>query len=163
MAYQHDSDGPVVDKGAFRARIIEVCGVVALAFAIVFIVMKVAQPKSKKIESAIDSSKIDLQYSPYNYSISQTENSVTFTLWGDGLTAVSRKAFDGDSESVVEWRKVKDNIFHYANTIDINFDLKDIEDIDITVQLVGENNHSLVLLVFKNQKDIYDIVRDIGG
>lgn len=163
MAYQHDPDGPVVDRGALRARILEVCGIILLAFIIVFIVVKVKNRKSKRMESAINSSKIDLQYSPYNYSISSTDEAVTFTLWGDGCTSASRKAYDGNPESVIEWRKIKDNVLSYANEIDITFNLKELKDIDITVKLVGENDRDLVLLVFKNSENIYDIVRDIGG
>jgi hypothetical protein len=163
MAYHSDPDGPVVDRGALRARILEVCGIVLLAFIVVFIIGKVRNRKSKRIESAINSSKIDLKYSPYNYSFSNSDDSVEVSLWGDGLTAVSRKAFDGDPESKVEWRKIKDNVLSYVNELDINFSLERVDDIEITVKLVGENDHSLVLLVFKNTENIYDIVRDIGG
>lgn len=163
MAYHSDPDGPVVDRGALRARILEICGIVLLAFIVVFAIGKVRNRKSKRIESAINSSKIDLKYSPYNYSFNNSDDSVEVSLWGDGLTAVSRKAFDGDPESKVEWRKIKDNVLSYVNELDINFSLERVDDIEITVKLVGENDHSLVLLVFKNTENIYDIVRDIGG
>lgn len=163
MAYQQNPDGPVVDKGAFRARILEVCGICLVGFIIVFLVIKLTNTKEKRIEKALSSIKIDLQYSPYNYKINNTEDSLTFILWGDGLTALSRKAYDGHYESQIEWRKTKDNILTYANGIDIELNIRDIKDMEVTVQLVGEDDHSLVLLVFKNLKDIYDIVRDIGG
>lgn len=163
MAYHSDPDGPVIDKGAFRARIIEVCGIVFLTFIIIFIVGKVLNRRSKRLESAIDSSKIDLQYSPYNYSINNTDDAITYTLWGEGCTSVSQKAYGGDPDSIIEWRKTKDNVLHYANEFDITFDVKDLKDIDITVKLVSENDHNLVLLVFKNTENVYDIVRDIGG
>ena len=163
MAYQHDPDGPVVDKGALRARIFEVCGIIFVSIIIVTIIIKILRPDSKKIEEALDSIKIDLKYSPYNYKIINTDDSITVYLWGDGLTATSKKAYNGDFESQVEWRKTKDNILSYANGIDIDLGIRDLRNVDVTVQLVGEDDHSLVLLVYKNQKDIYDIVRDIGG
>ena len=160
MAYQHDPDGPIVDKGALRARIIEVCGIVFIAGIIIFVVMKVVRPKSKKIDLALDISKIELKYSPYNYLIDSSEDVVTISLWESGLTAISKKAFEGDSDAIAEWDKTKYNVLQYANAIDVNMVLEDVDGVTIIIQVVNENNHARKLLAFKDCSLVYDVTKE---
>ena len=156
MAYHSDPDGPVIDKGAFRARVIEVCGIVFVAGLIIFIVMKVMRPESKRKESAIDIARIELQYSPYFYSIDSSDDVITVSLWESGLTATAKKAYDGDSVSAAKWDKIKYNVLQYANTIDSNLIQNDVEGMTVFVQVVNEDNHDRKLLVFKNCEIVYD-------
>ena len=159
MAYHSDPDGPVIDKGALRARIIEVCGIIAVSAFIIFIVLKVARPESKRKESAVDISKVELRYSPYFYSIDSSDDVLTVSLWESGLTAASKKAYDGDSEAVAEWNKTKYNVLQYANSIDTNLILNDVEGMTVFVQVVNEDNHERKLLVFKNCELVYDVTK----
>ena len=159
MAYHSDPDGPVIDKGALRARIIEVCGIIAVSAFIIFIVLKVARPESKRKESAVDISKVELRYSPYFYSIDSSDDVLTVSLWESGLTAVSKKAYDGDNEAVAEWNKTKYNVLQYANAIDTNLILNDVEGMTVFVQVVNEDNHERKLLVFKNCELVYDVTK----
>jgi hypothetical protein len=159
MAYHSDPDGPVIDKGALRARIIEVCGIVFVAGLIIFIVLKVMRPESKRKESAVDISKVELRYSPYFYSIDSSDDVLTVSLWESGLTAASKKAYDGDSEAVAEWNKTKYNVLQYANAIDTNLILNDVEGMTVFVQVVNEDNHERKLLVFKNCELVYDVTK----
>lgn len=159
MAYHSDPDGPVIDKGALRARIIEVCGIVFVAGLIIFIVLKVMRPESKRKESAVDISKVELRYSPYFYSIDSSDDVLTVSLWESGLTAASKKAYDGDSEALAEWNKTKYNVLQYANSIDANLILNDVEDMTVFVQVVNEDNHERKLLVFKNCELVYDVTK----
>ena len=159
MAYHSDPDGPVIDKGALRARIIEVFGIIAVSALIIFIVMKVMRPESKRKESAVDISKVELRYSPYFYSIDSSDDVLTVSLWESGLTATSKKAYDGDSEAVAEWNKTKYNVLQYANAIDTNLILNDVEGMTVFVQVVNEDNHERKLLVFKNCELVYDVTK----
>lgn len=159
MAYHSDPDGPVIDKGALRARIIEVCGIVFVAGLIIFIVLKVMRPESKRKESAVDISKVELRYSPYFYSIDSSDDVLTVSLWESGLTAASKKAYDGDSEALAEWNKTKYNVLQYANAIDTNLILNDVEGMTVFVQVVNEDNHERKLLVFKNCELVYDVTK----
>lgn len=159
MAYHSDPDGPVIDKGALRARIIEVCGIIAVSALIIFIVMKVMRPESKRKESAVDISKVELRYSPYFYSIDSSDDVLTVSLWEYGLTAASKKAYDGDSEALAEWNKTKYNVLQYANAIDTNLILNDVEGMTVFVQVVNEDNHERKLLVFKNCELVYDVTK----
>ena len=159
MAYHSDPDGPVIDKGALRARIIEVCGIIAVSALIIFIVMKVMRPESKRKESAVDISKVELRYSPYFYSIDSSDDVLTVSLWESGLTATSKKAYDGDSEAVAEWNKTKYNVLQYAYAIDTNLILNDVEGMIVFVQVVNEDNHERKLLVFKNCELVYDVTK----
>lgn len=159
MAYHSDPDGPVIDKGALRARIIEVCGIIAISSFIIFIVLKVARPESKRKESAVDISKVELRYSPYFYSIDSSDDVLTVSLWESGLTAASKKAYDGDSEALAEWNKTKYNVLQYANAIDTNLILNDVEGMTVFVQVVNEDNHERKLLVFKNCELVYDVTK----
>ena len=159
MAYRSDPDGPVIDKGALRARIIEVCGIVFVAGLIIFIVLKVMRPESKRKESAVDISKVELRYSPYFYSIDSSDDVLTVSLWESGLTAASKKAYDGDSEALAEWNKTKYNVLQYANSIDTNLILNDVEGMTVFVQVVNEDNHERKLLVFKNCELVYDVTK----
>ena len=159
MAYRSDPDGPVIDKGALRARIIEVCGIIAVSAFIIFIVLKVARPESKRKESAVDITKVELRYSPYFYSIDSSDDVLTVSLWESGLTAASKKAYDGDSEAVAEWNKTKYNVLQYANSIDANLILNDVEGMTVFVQVVNEDNHERKLLVFKNCELVYDVTK----
>jgi len=159
MAYHSDPDGPVIDKGALRARIIEVCGIIAVSALIIFIVLKVARPESKRKESAVDISKVELRYSPYFYSIDSSDDVLTVSLWESGLTAASKKAYDGDSEALAEWNKTKYNVLQYANSIDANLILNDVEGMTVFVQVVNEDNHERKLLVFKNCELVYDVTK----
>lgn len=159
MAYHSDPDGPVIDKGALRARIIEVCGIIAVSALIIFIVLKVARPESKRKESAVDISKVELRYSPYFYSIDSSDDVLTVSLWESGLTAASKKAYDGDSEALAEWNKTKYNVLQYANSIDTNLILNDVEGMTVFVQVVNEDNHERKLLVFKNCELVYDVTK----
>ena len=159
MAYHSDPDGPVIDKGALRARIIEVCGIVFVAGLIIFIVLKVMRPESKRKESAVDISKVELRYSPYFYSIDSSDDVLTVSLWESGLTAASKKAYDGDSEALAEWNKTKYNVLQYANSIDTNLILNDVEGMTVFVQVVNEDNHERKLLVFKNCELVYDVTK----
>ena len=161
MAYQHDPDGPVVDKGGFRARIIEACGVIALSCIIIFIVTKVLRPESKRMEEALDLTKLELKHSPYNYSVDSSEDVITVSLWESGLTITAKKASEGDPEAVAEWNKTKDSVLQYAYSIESNLYIEDITDIPIIVQVVNESNHSRTLLVYKNSKLVYDVTE--GG
>ena len=163
MAYHSDPDGPVIDKGAFRARIIEVCGIVFLGGILIFILTKIFMPNEKKIDVALDITKLELRYSPYLYSITHTDDVVTVTLWGSGLAAESKKAFDGDPEQVIEWEKTKKNILEYIEKICLNLAVSDVENVELVVKLVNENNHDRVLLVFTGADITYDIVRDSKG
>ena len=159
MAYRSDPDGPVIDKGALRARIIEVCGIIAVSALIIFIVLKVARPESKRKESAVDISKVELRHSPYFYSIDSSDDVLTVNLWESGLTAASKKAYDGDSEAMAEWNKTKYNVLQYANSIDTNLILNDVEGMTVFVQVVNEDNHERKLLVFKNCELVYDVTK----
>ena len=159
MAYRSDPDGPVIDKGALRARIIEVCGIIAVSAFIIFIVLKVARPESKRKESAVDITKVELRYSPYFYSIDSSDDVLTVSLWESGLTAISKKAYDGDSEALAEWNKTKYNVLQYANSIDTNLILNDVEGMTVFVQVVNEDNHERKLLVFKNCELVYDVTK----
>lgn len=159
MAYHSDPDGPVIDKGALRARIIEVCGIIAISALIIFIVLKIARPESKRKESAVDITKVELRYSPYFYSIDSSDDVLTVSLWESGLTAASKKAYDGDSEALAEWNKTKYNVLQYANSIDANLILNDVEGMTVFVQVVNEDNHERKLLVFKNCELVYDVTK----
>lgn len=159
MAYHSDPDGPVIDKGALRARIIEVCGIIAVSALIIFIAMKVMRPESKRKESAVNISKVELRYSPYFYSIDSSDDVLTVSLWESGLTATSKKAYDGDSEALAEWNKTKYNVLQYANAIDTNLILNDVEGMTVFVQVVNEDNHERKLLVFKNCELVYDVTK----
>lgn len=159
MAYHSDPDGPVIDKGALRARIIEVCGIITISALIIFIILKIARPESKRKESAVDITKVELRYSPYFYSIDSSDDVLTVSLWESGLTAVSKKAYDGDSEALAEWNKTKYNVLQYANSIDANLILNDVEGMTVFVQVVNEDNHERKLLVFKNCELVYDVTK----
>ena len=161
MAYQHDPDGPVIDKGALRARIFEVCGIILVTGIIVFIAIKIMRPNSKKIEDAEDLAKLELRYSPYFYSIDTSDDVMTVSLWESGLTATAIKASEGDPDAVEEWNKTRDNVLQYAYAIDSNLFIQDVEGITAIVQIVNESNHSRKLLVFKNSKLVYDVTE--GG
>lgn len=161
MAYQHDPDGPVIDKGAFRARIIEVCGIVFIAGIIILIVIKVMHPESKKIDIAIDISKLELKSSPYNYSFESSEDVLKVNLWRPDTVPIAKKAAEGDSDASAEWRLLKDNVLKYANAIDSNLALQDVQEITLIVQLVNEANHDRQLLIYKNCTLIYDVTE--GG
>ena len=158
MAYHSDPNGPIVDKGALRARIIEVCGIVFVVGLIIFIVLKFARPESKRKESAVDLAKVELRYSPYFYSIDDSGDALTVDLWEAGLTATSKKAYDGDAKSLAEWDKTKYNVLQYAYAIDSNLYLNDVEGLTVFVQVVNEDNHERKLLVFKNCELVYDVV-----
>lgn len=161
MSYQHDPDGPIIDKDAFKARVLEVCGILFISGIIIFIVMKVMRPESKRIDDAISLAKLELKYSPYNYSFNNSDDVLTVNLWSSGLTATAKKASEGDLEAVKEWNATKDNVLQYAYAIDSNLFVEDIENITVLVQIVNENNHERKLLVFKNSTLVYDVTE--GG
>lgn len=159
MAYQHDSDGPYVDKGGFRAKYIAKAGVYIAIVIIVYIAIRIVFTKSDRMELALDSIKYDLRKSPYFYSIDSSDDVLTVSLWESGLTAVSKKAYDGDSEAVAEWNKTKYNVLQYANSIDANLILNDVKGMTVFVQVVNEDNHERKLLVFKNCELVYDVTK----
>ena len=66
MAYQHNPDGPVVDRGAFRAFLIEKGGFILLGAVVIFIIIKIFNSGSNLYDEAIDLIKLDLRKSRYN-------------------------------------------------------------------------------------------------
>lgn len=163
MAYQHDPDGPVVDKGALRAFILEKLGIILLGAIVLFILIKIFHTDSDKYEDALDLVKINLRHSQYNYSIEDSDKALAITLWSSGITSIAKQAYNGDTAALSDWSKVKDSILGIIHTVENDFILCDIKDVSLTVILVNEDNHNRALLVYKNDVIVYDIVNDKEG
>ncbi len=163
MAYQHDPDGPVVDKGAFRAFIIEKVGIVILGVIVIFIIIKVFSSEDNSLEGALDLIKIDLRHSRYNYTIDNSEKSFIVTIWESGTTTIAKKAYNGEKEALVDWGKVKDSVLDLTHTIEEDLIIANMKDISVTVILVNEDNHERSLLVFKDAVLKYDVVNETKG
>jgi len=163
MAYQHDPDGPVVDKGAFRAFIIEKAGIIILGVIVIFIIIKVFSSGDNSYESALDLIKIDLRHSRYNYIIDNSEKSFTITIWEPGTTTIAKKAYNGEKEALVDWGKVKDGVLDLVHTIEEDLIIANMKDISVTVIFVNEDNHERSLLVFKDTVLKYDVVNETKG
>lgn len=160
MAYQHDSDGPVVDKGGLRAAYIAYVAVGALLVFVVSAAIRHAFPDDKRLKIAVDITRIEISHSPYHYAFDTRENSLTVTLWEDGLSGTSLKAFNGEADSVAEWNKTKANVEEYLASIHQNLLIEDVQDVELVVKVVNESNRDRSLLVYKNWELVYDVVRD---
>jgi hypothetical protein len=160
MAYQHDPDGPVVDRGLFRAVSLAKAAVWFIIFAALSIGIYLIFPKSKRIDTAIDITRIELNYSPYNWSYENTDDALTISLWADGMTAKAKKAYSGNEEALKSWQKIKDNVNKYVHSIHVNLSLQEVEDITVTIKLLNDENRERSLLVYKNESLIYDIMND---
>lgn len=163
MAYQHDPDGPVVDRGALRAFLLEKLGIIVLGGIVIFIIIKIFHNDTNKYEEALDLIKLDLRHSQYNYTIDDSDNALTIVLWSSGITSTAKKAYDGDFEALSGWGRIKDSVLTIIRSIETNFILCDVKDVTVTVHLVNEDNHDRTLLVFKDGVIVYDIVNDKEG
>lgn len=163
MAYQHDPDGPVVDRGALRAFLLEKLGIIVLGGIVIFILIKIFHNDTDKYEEALDLIKLDLRHSQYNYTIDDSDKALTIVLWSSGITSIAKQAYNGDTAALSDWNKVKDSILGIIHTVENDFILCDIKDVSITVMLVNEDNHDRTLLVYKDNVIVYDIVNDKEG
>lgn len=163
MAYQHDPDGPVVDRGALRAFILEKLGIILLGAIVLFILIKIFHTDSDKYEDALDLVKIDLRNSQYNYNIKDSDKALSITLWSTGITSTAKKAYENSIEAQMEWNRVKDSLLNIIHIIENDYIIFDIKDVSITVMLVNEDNHDRTLLVYKDGVIVYDIVNDKEG
>lgn len=160
MAYQHDSDGPVVDKGAFRASFIAYFLGLVLIGVIFFIAVKWIFNDEDLMENAQIYMNAFLASNTLDYTVSHSENTMTVKLWYDGLTAGAKKAYEGDEESLKIWedfkistRDLAEQLFGQLRTL--------APDADLVLMVVNENNHARSLLVYKNGLLSYDVVQ--GG
>lgn len=159
MAYKSDSDGPVVDKGAFRASFIAYFVGLVLIGVIFFIASKWIFSDEDLMENAQISISALLASNTLDYTISHSENIMTVKLWYSGLTAGAKKAYNGDAESLKTWddfkistRDLSEQLFGHLRTLAPNADL--------VLMVVNEDNHSRSLLVYKNGVLSYDVVKD---
>ena len=143
----------------FSSHILAKVGFLILLSLIITLAVKFLYTDEDRMNNAIDISKLELRHSPYNYTFESSENAITVSLWQSGITATSKKAYDGDKNALAEWQGIKDNVLKYANSIDVNLGLQDIKNITVILQLVNEDNHARKLLVFKNCKLIYDVTK----
>ncbi len=160
MAYQHDPDGPVIDRGAFRARIFEVFGIILLASIVVFIASKWIFNDEDLMENAQIYMNAFLASNTLDYTVSHSENTMTVKLWYDGLTAGAKKAYEGDEKSLKIWEDFKISTRDVAEQL--LGQLRSLApDADLVLMVVNENNHARSLLVYKNGLLSYDVVQ--GG
>ena len=159
MAYQHDSDGPVVDKGAFRASFIAYFLGLVLIGVIFFIAVKWIFNDDDLMENAQIYMNAFLASNTLDYTVSHSENTMTVKLWYDGLTAGAKKAYEGDEESLKIWedfkistRDVAEQLLGQLRTL--------APDADLVLMVVNENNHARSLLVYKNGQLSYDVVQE---
>ena len=162
MAYQHDPDGPVVDRGALRAFILEKLGIILLGAIVLFILIKIFHTDSDKYEDALDLVKIDLRHSQYHYSIEDSDKALAITLWSSGITSIAKKAYMCDQDALIEWNKIKDNVLKLITIIEEDLIINKIKDVTVVVYLVNENNHDRTLLVYQDLNLTYDVVFDVG-
>ena len=160
MAYQHNADGPVVDKGSFRASFIAYFLGLVLIGVIFFIAVKWIFNDEDLMENAQIYMNALLASNTLDYTISHSENTMTVKLWYDGLTAGAKKAYEGDEASLESWetfkistRDLAEQLFGQLRTL--------VPDADLVLMVVNENNHARSLLVYKNGLLSYDVVQ--GG
>lgn len=171
MAYQQNPDGPVVDKGAFRARIFEVLGIIFFSIIIVSVILKLSNPEqdTKKLtnQEKLDLFKKDMAdifvQSPIQYSIQDSDGVVTIKTWQSGLVEDAKKAANGDRKALEGWETMKESIKATADSIYENLLLRDIPGAKVVLRVVNETNHDLSLLVYANGQLTYDVVRDTKG
>lgn len=163
MAYQHDPDGPVVDRGALRAHLIEKLGFILLGVVIIFIIIKIFSTDFKRREEALSLIRLDLRHCRFNYTLDESETVLSITLWDTGITTIAKKAYNGEQDALSEWNKVKDNVLDIVHTVEEDLLIKKIKDVSVIVYLVNEDNHDRSLLVYKDGVMAYDIVNDKEG
>ena len=163
MAYQHDPDGPVVDRGAFRAFLIEKGGFILLGAVVIFIIIKIFNSGSNLYDEAIDLIKLDLRKSRYNYTLDDSEKVITICLWETGITSMAKKAHDGDTAALKDWEDAKGTVCKIIQNIYEDLNSKKITDVTLIVKLVNENNKDRALLVYKDNVLAYDITSEKEG
>lgn len=161
MSYQHDSDGPDLTSGFFTARKLAAAAIFFIIGLSIYIGIRIIRSDKVRLDDAISISKLELKYSPYNYSFESSGDVLTVNLWKQDTVPVAKKAAEGDPEASADWGNLKDNVLQYANAIDSNLFVQDVKGITVIVQLVNESNHDKKLLVYKNCSLVYDVTK--GG
>ena len=161
MAYQRDADGPYVDKGGFRAKYIAYCFVyAAIAFA-VFIGAKILFTKDDALGQFQDSLKAYFYNRKYNFTLEASEELLTLTLCGSGVTGTAKKALAGEADGLQSWEEEQAFVLSYSDYIYSLLPAYDFPKMSVVVRLVNENNRDRDLLVYKDGALVYDVVQ--GG
>ena len=157
MAYQHDPDGPVVDEGGFRARYIAKVAVYVVILVVLGFFIRLLFTKEDRLDTVKDLIRLELQYSPYNYTYDYSDDVLVVTLWSTDYALTAKKASTGDSEAQENWQKIKENFSKYAVAIHNTMILKDFPDVDVTVKLVNEINRDRNLLIYHAGEIVYEV------
>lgn len=162
MAYRSDSDGPVADKGAFRAHIFAYCGTVILIGIISIIALKLLFTDEDLMENAQIYINSLLASNTTDYTIKHDKDTMTVKMWYPNLTAGAKKAYSGDAEALDQWETFKisahdlsEQLYGQLTTL--------APDTNLVLMIVNEDNHSRSLLVYKNGNMTYDVVKDQKG
>lgn len=166
MAYQHDPDGPVVDKGAFRARIFEVVGIWFVAFILIYIIIKILshsdtpQTNQEKLDSYTKALAHIFANSAMQYTVDNSNGVVTVKAWGSGIASASKDAAEGNTALLEEWENMKESFRSLAKSMYESLLEFDIPGSKVVLTVVNELNHDRSLLVFLNGELTYDAVAE---
>ncbi len=162
MAYRSDSDGPIVDKGVFKAQTLAYCGAVVLIGIISIIALKLLFTDEDLMENAQIYINSVLASNTTDYTISHNKDTMTVKMWYSNLTAGAKKAYNGDPEALDQWETFKisahdlsEQLYGQLTTL--------APDTNLILMIVNEDNHSRSLLVYKNGNMTYDVVNDTKG
>lgn len=150
MAYQHDSDGPNVDKGGFRIKIFAYYACAFVVFAAAAIAVKIMFSKNDTMESIRDEISSACLFRTYHFDLACSEDAIKIRLWFDGIAATAKKASDGDSDALNEWQTIRHTVSEYNDRVYDILKSYEMADIDVTIALVNESNKDRILMVYKN-------------
>ena len=110
---------------------------------------------ANKLKSLINSEEEDVSYDCVN-----TESSIYFTIWKDGIAVQALQAKNGDKSSLEYWNK---NVSNYQQTaLELyNYALQlGLKSKPFRFAVLNEKNKNNILAIFENNKKIYDFVNN---
>ena len=93
-----------------------------------------------------------------NYNISCEENTITVSLWMDGLAKNAVLAASGNAEAQESWNSVVEGTQSYSTTTSETVDSLGLDDVVVVVNILNDQNTENVLLSVINGVVIYDSV-----
>lgn len=93
-----------------------------------------------------------------NYNISCEENTITVSLWVDGLASNAMLAASGNTEALEAWDTVVESTTTYSESTSETVDALGLDDIVVVVNVLNDQNTENALLSVINGVVIYDSV-----
>lgn len=146
------------------------CTVVAIAFTLSLVVFFsilftkwMRDGEEKQFQDALLNVKANFlnNHQKMHYSIDTYGHTVNIKLWQEGLTDVSKQAYNNNNEAWDAWDDIKSSMSDLAHSLYKEFIL--VDDAVVYLHIVNENNTDRDLLVYKNKYMCYDVVTGIGG